>query len=199
MPRRPRRSRSWSRSGQSMPARDHGPSRGRLTTMASKKRILTWLGAFIAIFPVLIGCGSSVPARPAALDPSNPDAPESPRRVASEQPSAPITMDRGANAGRDANAAPMPHDPQPQPQGETSAPPMARTDTAAQPAPSSSDSRAVYTCPMHPEVTSDKPGRCPKCGMKLVLKAKVPTPSPPTSAHGHGAAGTSPSSGGGSK
>jgi Heavy metal binding domain len=25
----------------------------------------------------------------------------------------------------------------------------------------------VYTCPMHPEVTSDKPGNCPKCGMKL--------------------------------
>jgi hypothetical protein len=25
----------------------------------------------------------------------------------------------------------------------------------------------VYTCPMHPEVTSDKPGVCPKCGMKL--------------------------------
>lgn len=28
----------------------------------------------------------------------------------------------------------------------------------------------VYTCPMHPEVTSDKPGECPKCGMDLVLK-----------------------------
>ena len=26
----------------------------------------------------------------------------------------------------------------------------------------------VYTCPMHPEVTSDKPGKCPKCGMDLV-------------------------------
>ena len=25
-----------------------------------------------------------------------------------------------------------------------------------------------YTCPMHPEVISDKPGKCPKCGMKLV-------------------------------
>ena len=24
-----------------------------------------------------------------------------------------------------------------------------------------------YTCPMHPEVTSIKPGRCPKCGMAL--------------------------------
>jgi len=23
---------------------------------------------------------------------------------------------------------------------------------------------------MHPEVTSDKPGKCPKCGMELVKK-----------------------------
>jgi PBP1b-binding outer membrane lipoprotein LpoB len=28
----------------------------------------------------------------------------------------------------------------------------------------------VYTCPMHPEVNSDKPGTCPKCGMDLVIK-----------------------------
>jgi len=27
-----------------------------------------------------------------------------------------------------------------------------------------------YTCPMHPEVSSDQPGKCPKCGMNLVLK-----------------------------
>lgn len=26
---------------------------------------------------------------------------------------------------------------------------------------------AVYTCPMHPEVRSDQPGACPKCGMAL--------------------------------
>ncbi len=29
---------------------------------------------------------------------------------------------------------------------------------------------ATYVCPMHPEVTSDAPGTCPKCGMKLVPK-----------------------------
>ncbi|RYF79678.1 MAG: copper oxidase, partial [Chitinophagaceae bacterium] len=33
--------------------------------------------------------------------------------------------------------------------------------------------KAVYTCPMDSEVHSDKPGNCPKCGMKLV-KEKMP-------------------------
>ncbi len=28
----------------------------------------------------------------------------------------------------------------------------------------------VYTCPMHPEVLSDMPGNCPKCGMELVVQ-----------------------------
>lgn len=28
----------------------------------------------------------------------------------------------------------------------------------------------VYTCPMHSEVESDKPGDCPKCGMALEEK-----------------------------
>jgi mono/diheme cytochrome c family protein len=30
--------------------------------------------------------------------------------------------------------------------------------------------KAVYVCPMHPEVKSDKPGKCPKCGMTLEQK-----------------------------
>ncbi|MBN9485275.1 MAG: hypothetical protein J0H46_18120 [Bacteroidetes bacterium] len=29
-----------------------------------------------------------------------------------------------------------------------------------------------YTCPMHPEVVTDKPGKCPKCHMTLVEKKK---------------------------
>lgn len=30
--------------------------------------------------------------------------------------------------------------------------------------------KAIYTCPMHSEVQSDKPDNCPKCGMALVKK-----------------------------
>jgi hypothetical protein len=29
----------------------------------------------------------------------------------------------------------------------------------------------IYTCPMHPEVTSDKPGKCPQCDMDLQIKS----------------------------
>ncbi len=36
--------------------------------------------------------------------------------------------------------------------------------------PESKDATVAYTCPMHPEVKSEKPGKCPKCGMDLVKK-----------------------------
>ena len=37
--------------------------------------------------------------------------------------------------------------------------------------------KVKYSCPMHSEVTSKKPGKCPKCGMDLVKtkKEKVKT------------------------
>jgi FtsP/CotA-like multicopper oxidase with cupredoxin domain len=48
-------------------------------------------------------------------------------------------------------------------------------DPAAMPA----DAGPVtYACPMHPEVTSQEPGRCPKCGMKLLA---TQAPAAPTS------------------
>ena len=39
--------------------------------------------------------------------------------------------------------------------------PVSKSDTTA---------KYVYTCTMHPEVITDKPGKCPKCGMTLVKK-----------------------------
>ena len=33
-----------------------------------------------------------------------------------------------------------------------------------------SDSEAIYTCPMHPEIVRDAPGSCPICGMALELR-----------------------------
>lgn len=38
-------------------------------------------------------------------------------------------------------------------------------------------SEVYYTCTMHPEVHSDKPGDCPKCGMKLIKKEVTETDS----------------------
>ena len=38
-----------------------------------------------------------------------------------------------------------------------------------------------YTCPHHPEVVSNKPGKCPKCGMDLVAKKLVAPDEAPDS------------------
>lgn len=34
------------------------------------------------------------------------------------------------------------------------------------------DTKELYTCSMHPEIIRDKPGDCPICGMKLVMKVE---------------------------
>jgi hypothetical protein len=98
------------------------------------------------------GCASEPKPRPTAVDPSNPAAPESPPlALAALSPTAGLVATTAQPTGERTEKPP--------------APPVSGTagKSGKQPA-------IVYTCPMHPEVTSDKPGRCPKCGMNLVPK-----------------------------
>jgi FtsP/CotA-like multicopper oxidase with cupredoxin domain len=44
----------------------------------------------------------------------------------------------------------------------------------------------VYVCPMHPEVKSDKPDKCPKCGMKLLPESAVAAGGGHGHEHHHG-------------
>ncbi len=48
---------------------------------------------------------------------------------------------------------------------------MASSEKAVKDDPKEKKAKAiVYTCSMHPEIIRDKPGKCPKCGMDLVVK-----------------------------
>src|SRR5947207_8306859 len=40
------------------------------------------------------------------------------------------------------------------------------------------EKRQTYTCLMHPEVVTNHPGNCPKCGMTLVPKEQKKRPTP---------------------
>jgi len=69
-----------------------------------------------------------------------------------------------------------PHDPSNPAATEGAAPlvaiarPVPTPSSAPAAAPHHDHAAAAYVCPMHPEVTSDAPGLCPKCNMKLEPK-----------------------------
>jgi hypothetical protein len=55
-----------------------------------------------------------------------------------------------------------------------------RAQTTTRLAQTTATERQQYTCVMHPEVIQDHPGKCPKCGMKLVpltTREQPPTPN----------------------
>lgn len=72
--------------------------------------------------------------------------------------------------------SPDPHASQANPSG--SAPTSNTGNHAGHGSPASptraSDKADRWTCPMHPEVIQSEPGKCPKCGMKLVPATPKP-------------------------
>lgn len=53
---------------------------------------------------------------------------------------------------------------------------------------------ALYVCPMHKDITSDKPAKCPKCKMKLKAKKALDTAPASASRSSRDAAAVEPSS-----
>ena len=83
---------------------------------------------------------------------------------ATEPPPRPVALDPSNPAASESPPAVIPSLAAPQTPAVEIASPDPEKTTKQEP--------TVYTCPMHPEVISDKPGRCPKCGMELVPKEK---------------------------
>jgi hypothetical protein len=111
--------------------------------------------AFLAV----AACATDPPPRAAQLDPANASAAEArPLEVSRSTPAVwkeePIAEAR-ATPGADVAA-------------ESAV--QQANGTNGDGATAKREEAAVYTCPMHPEVVSPKPGVCPKCGMRLVLK-----------------------------
>jgi hypothetical protein len=118
---------------------------------------------------LLAGCAS--PVAPAALSRNHPASPDAAEALL---PAVALTLDSAAQPIASGDNEPPPLTTRP---GENAALSAPRMTPATFPATRQASAR--YTCPMHPDVVSDKPGECPKCGMDLV-PATVPSP------HHHG-------------
>jgi hypothetical protein len=117
-------------------------------------------------FALLAGCASAPPVTVGTEHPANPDAPTAalpaPSRTLALLNVPPPPVPEAAHQTHAGHG--MPSHAEHMQQGATT------TVTAH----ATTRSAAVYTCPHHPEVTSDKPGTCPKCKMKLVKKEPKP-------------------------
>lgn len=112
----------------------------------------------LSLLVMTVACATEPPPRATKLDPSNPQSAESPALSvgALGEPAPARTTEALPSSERNPEHS---HAPEVPPATKPTS-----DDGAGKP-------RAIlYTCPMHPEVISDKPGKCPKCGMTLVPK-----------------------------
>jgi hypothetical protein len=115
------------------------------------------------------GCTSRGERAPlAANHPANPNASESPI----VPPSQTLAASDAATTARADEPAGTQHDMSGM---SNSMPGMQHDDRSAATQPATTQAAAIYTCPMHPQVISDKPGKCPICGMRLVVKQDAKT------------------------
>jgi hypothetical protein len=114
------------------------------------------LAALTAVSVWTVGCAPQAEpgATPSATVPTPPPPPPAPE----------VAPPANATAPPAATVPP----PKPAEAPKHRAAPAKPTSTSA-PKPAAK-AAVIWTCPMHPEVQSDKPGKCPKCGMPLVQK-----------------------------
>jgi hypothetical protein len=137
-------------------------------------------------------CSGELAERPAANDPTNVATAEAPTRPAPQYEPDPLLSPippksaepsptgtepahsptatppgnppmRGEPGAHTPPTTPAPKPPTHHDHGST--PPAQHEHQGATPPPAP---KTIYTCPMHPEVRSAEPGKCPKCGMTLV-------------------------------
>lgn len=129
----------------------------------------------------LLSCAAPVRALPPSLDPANPDGPEGftpPASAPASTPSASATASPETKAQDSPSLEPAhhhghgSHDMQ---QGQQPTPPEEKPTSDAR---RGTEAAPSYACPMHPEVVQSAPGRCPKCGMKLVRQQGSSSPAP---------------------
>jgi len=115
----------------------------------------------VVLIAAVSGCGEPTRVDVPNTHPASPDAAAAP----TPRPSSVLAIDPALSAPPDqTSGAHASH------AGQTVAQPAPAKDSRA-PAPA-----AAYTCPMHPEVTSDQPGRCPKCAMQLTPTSAAKAP-----------------------